>query len=55
MPARLGGVCGDCLLSRACLGACVAQNYYRTRDLYAPFWFCEDAERAGLFPQTRRR
>lgn len=55
LPDRLQGVCGDCLLSRACLGACVAQNYYRSKDLFAPFWFCEEADRVGLFPESRRR
>jgi SynChlorMet cassette radical SAM/SPASM protein ScmF len=55
LPERLEGVCGECLLSRACLGSCVAQNYYRNKDLFAPFWFCEEADRAGLFPASRRR
>jgi hypothetical protein len=36
-----------------CFGSCVAQNYYRSKDLAAPFWFCEMAEEAGLFPATR--
>jgi SynChlorMet cassette radical SAM/SPASM protein ScmF len=53
LPFRLQGVCGRCLMKRACRGSCVAQNYYRTRDLFAPFWFCEAAEREGLFPSTR--
>jgi hypothetical protein len=34
---------------------CVAQNYYRSGDLFAPFWFCEQAEAAGLFPESRLR
>jgi SynChlorMet cassette radical SAM/SPASM protein ScmF len=55
VPARLTGICAECLLRSACLGACVAQNYYRSGDLLAPFWFCEEADRAGLFPATRRR
>ena len=53
IPARLTGVCGRCLMKFRCLGACVAQNYYRGRDLFAPFWFCEAAENAGLFPVSR--
>jgi hypothetical protein len=36
-----------------CLGSCVAQNYYRSHDLFAPFWFCELAEAEGLFPASR--
>jgi hypothetical protein len=34
---------------------CVAQNYYRSGDLFAPFRFCEHAEQAGLFPVSRLR
>ena len=52
-PARLTGVCGRCVMKGRCLGSCVAQNYYRSQDLLAPFWFCEEAERAGLFPASR--
>lgn len=54
LPERLGGICSDCLMKERCLGACVAQNYYGAGDLWAPFWFCEQAEKAGLFPASRR-
>ncbi len=53
LPRRLEGVCSRCLLKWRCLGSCVAQNYYRTSSLFAPFWFCEEAERNGLFPSSR--
>jgi len=53
IPGRLRGICGVCLMKNACLGACIAQNYYRSRDLLAPFWFCELAEKAGIFPAAR--
>ena len=53
LPSRLGGVCGRCLMKHRCLGSCLAQNYYRMHDLWAPFWFCEQAEQAGLFPASR--
>ena len=36
-----------------CYGSCVAQNYYRAQTLWAPFWFCEQAEQAGVFPASR--
>ncbi len=52
-PTRLAGICGRCVMKGRCLGSCVAQNYYRSRDLLAPFWFCEEAEQAGLFPRSR--
>ena len=53
LPKRLEGVCGNCLMKFWCLGSCIAQNYYRSKNLWAPFWFCEDALNAGLFPETR--
>ena len=53
LPARLQGVCSRCLMKQVCLGTCLAQNYYRGASLHAPFWFCEEAERGGLFPASR--
>jgi len=54
LPKRLTGICGDCLLRHHCLGFCLAQNYYGASDLWAPYWFCDQAEAAGLFPATRK-
>lgn len=53
LPGNLQGVCASCLMKQACRGACLAQNYYRTGSLWGPFWFCEEAEKAGLFPPSR--
>ncbi len=53
LPRRLEGICGECLMKGVCLGSCVAQNYYRTRNLWAPHWYCEAAREAGLFPEGR--
>jgi len=53
LPERLEGVCGLCLMKEQCLGACVAQNYYSKGTLWAPYWFCEQANNAGLFPASR--
>lgn len=53
LPHRLTGVCGQCIFKGFCLGGCIAQNYYRHRHLWAPFWFCEEAQEQGLFPTTR--
>ena len=36
-----------------CLGSCVAQTYYRAASLWEPFWYCLEAEKSGLFPETR--
>jgi SynChlorMet cassette radical SAM/SPASM protein ScmF len=55
LPGDLGGVCADCLMKQRCLGSCIAQNYYRSGDLFAPYWFCEMAQAAGLFPESRRK
>ena len=53
LPSRLEGVCGRCLMKDRCLGSCVAQNYYSTGSLWAAYWFCTQAEEAGLFPASR--
>jgi len=53
LPNRLEGICGDCLMKGACLGSCVAQNYYRSKNLWEPYWYCENAWNRGLFPETR--
>ncbi len=55
LPGELKGICGDCLMNAQCLGSCVANNYYLHKDLLAPFWYCEDALKAGLFPASRLR
>ena len=55
LPSELKGVCSRCLMKGACLGSCVAQNYYRSGDLLNAFWLCEMAEEAGLFPASRLR
>jgi len=53
LPHRIEGICGECIMRFICFGACVAQNYYRSRSLWAPHWFCEEARQAGLFPESR--
>jgi len=53
LPNRLEAVCAKCLMKHICLGGCIAENYYRSKSLWTPFWFCEEAHRRGLFPETR--
>ena len=53
LPHRIEGICRECVMRFLCLGACVAQNYYRSGSLWAAHWFCEEALRAGLFPESR--
>ena len=51
--SKLEGICAECLLKGICLATCVAQNYYDSKSLWSPNWYCEEARRAGLFPETR--
>ncbi len=53
IPHRFEGVCGKCLMRGSCLGSCVAQNYYRSKNFWTGNWFCEEAYQRGLFPEAR--
>lgn len=53
LPKKLEGICGECLMKARCLGSCIAQNYYSSKNLWTPFWYCEEARKKGLFPETR--
>jgi len=53
LPDRFEGICGVCLMKGLCLGTCVAQNYYRAKNLWAPYWYCDKAWHVGIFPETR--
>jgi SynChlorMet cassette radical SAM/SPASM protein ScmF len=53
LPQKLEGICGKCLMKYYCLGSCIAQNYYSTGSLWAPYWFCDQAHKAGIFPLSR--
>jgi SynChlorMet cassette radical SAM/SPASM protein ScmF len=55
LPQKLEGICGRCLMKNRCLGNCIAQNYYTTKNLFAAYWYCEQAEKKGLFPKSRQR
>jgi SynChlorMet cassette radical SAM/SPASM protein ScmF len=55
LHARLRGVCGRCILSAACLGACRANAYTPAGGFLEPYWFCEQAAAEGLFPPSRCR
>ena len=53
LPEKLEGICGRCVMKKLCIGSCIAQNYYRKKRLWAPFWYCEEAQAAGIFPASR--
>jgi SynChlorMet cassette radical SAM/SPASM protein ScmF len=55
LPGKLEGVCAECLFKNQCLGSCVAQNYYQSQRLTAPFWFCQQAQEMGLLPTQRTK
>lgn len=50
---NLEGICSRCLMKQTCLGGCIAQNYYKNKNLWAPYWFCDQADKANLFPTSR--
>ncbi len=53
LPDRLGGICGHCIFKFQCLGSCRANAYVMSRDLYAPYFLCQQYHEAGLFPSSR--
>jgi SynChlorMet cassette radical SAM/SPASM protein ScmF len=53
VPDRFEGVCGRCIHRQACLGACIANNYHRAKKFNAPYYFCDEAFKQGLFPASR--
>ena len=55
LPESLEGVCSECVMKALCKGSCIAQNYYMSGRLTAPFWYCEEAWKKGRFPQSRLR
>ncbi|MFC1586554.1 SynChlorMet cassette radical SAM/SPASM protein ScmF, partial [Fibrobacterota bacterium] len=55
LPGRLKGTCSRCLLKEKCLGCCIAENFFTSKDLWNPFWYCEEAMKSGVFPRTRLR
>ncbi len=54
IPAKLKGICSNCIFKAKCLGACVAISYSLSRDITSGYWFCEEANRLGLFPESRK-
>ena len=53
LPEKLEGICGDCIMKKMCLGQCIANNYFVNNNLFAPFWFCQEAHKMKLFPESR--
>lgn len=53
LPWKLKGICDRCIFKFQCLGACRANAYTLNRDLYAPYFLCQEFFEAGLFPSSR--
>jgi SynChlorMet cassette radical SAM/SPASM protein ScmF len=49
------GICGSCIHAKSCRTSCVANNYVYSGKLVFPQWLCNEADREGVFPQTRLR
>jgi hypothetical protein len=43
------------LMKKICLGSCIARNDYRSKNLRAPFWYCEETRETGVFPEGRKK
>ena len=55
IPFDLEGICAQCLHRDLCMGECIAYNYHFYGRIVAPHPFCEQAERLGLFPISRKK
>lgn len=53
IPDLLESPCRECVMKHLCLGGCIAQNFNASQDLFAPFWYCEEAQKQGVFPESR--
>ncbi len=54
IPQELEGICQNCIHRNLCKGNCIANNYYLSQSLTAPYIFCHQAETLGLFPESRK-
>jgi len=55
IPIGLEGICGKYIFRDRCIGMCVAENYSYYGSLTSPYWFCQAAFDAGIFPSFRLR
>jgi SynChlorMet cassette radical SAM/SPASM protein ScmF len=54
LPARLSGICSNCVHARYCLGHCVMENYVTGGSFTSPNIVCAQAAEAGIFPESRK-
>jgi SynChlorMet cassette radical SAM/SPASM protein ScmF len=53
VPDQLEGICGNCVMSATCQGACRASAYELYRSITAPSPGCQQLYEEGHFPKTR--
>ncbi len=53
VPRQIEGVCGSCIFLGSCKGWCRAESARCGDGYLEPWWFCEEAHRRGLFPESR--
>jgi len=54
IPDQMQGICAKCIFKAKCKGSCVAVTYSLSGQLNQGYWFCEEAEKLGLFPASRK-
>lgn len=53
LPQELKGACGNCIFKFQCLGNCRANAYAVSKDLYAPYFLCQQLQDKKKFPESR--
>ena len=53
LPWKLEGICSHCIFKFQCLGACRANAFIGSKDLYAPYFLCQELYESGGFPESR--
>jgi len=55
IPDQLEGTCSECIHKDLCQGQCIANNYHLSGKINAPYYFCDQATKKGLFPSSRKK
>jgi len=53
LPKEIEGICSECIFRNNCLGSCIAGNFNLSGNLTSPYWFCQKAADASIFPLSR--
>lgn len=55
LTRTLPALCNDCIHSTRCITHCAAMNYVHFGECIHASWYCVEADRLGMFPDTRRK